>query len=605
MNENKKYLTAGLILSQILFPSIAVSQNGALGLGLRPNTEAEELEVKQNWKKIKKVKLNKRGLERVNNERIKKGLPVISETEAVADGEESEFVAGAVNDGVTTENLGATAVPTFVDNSKLSSFPLIKSQGSMNSCVSWAIMYYQMSHHVGLQKGWNNKNEIMSTKFSPKWTYNMVNGGVDNGSGSTATYKVVQYNGALTLDTLPYDTDFKSWHNNSENWKSALSYRIDAPQYITALSTTAGIENAKAILANGYVLTFGTYINSWQYKTILNNPNSTNDDSEVGKNIAYWLNGSVGGHMMTIVGYNDDIWVDVNSNSVLDAGELGAFRIANSWGTGWQDQGFVWIAYDSFKTTSAVVGAPVTGRVGMAQSDRAIHVIPKLNYQPKLIAEVDLSHSLRNQIAVTIGSSEMSASSPSTSIAVGVLQSQGGAMAFDGSASTTLQRFVLDLTDLVPVDGRDQKYYVNLTDTDTITALNITDFVLQDMTHQTRSPSSTATPSTVVGVSKSFSLAWNYSSGSTPVADLIGPVTSLSMTSTSSSKNFTANVSDSSGISKVEFYLDGVLKYTDSTAAYTYSLSLRKVSSGTHSVHVISYDMLGNKTVSSAIQFVK
>ena len=37
---------------------------------------------------------------------------------------------------------------------------------------------------------------------------------------------------------------------------------------------------------------------------------------------------------MTVLGYNDDIWVDINNNGIVDTGER-AFRIANSWGTGW------------------------------------------------------------------------------------------------------------------------------------------------------------------------------------------------------------------------------------------------------------------------------
>lgn len=35
---------------------------------------------------------------------------------------------------------------------------------------------------------------------------------------------------------------------------------------------------------------------------------------------------------MTLVGYNDNIWVDINGNGIVDNGEKGAFKIANSWG---------------------------------------------------------------------------------------------------------------------------------------------------------------------------------------------------------------------------------------------------------------------------------
>ena len=50
-------------------------------------------------------------------------------------------------------------MPTAVDNSTLQYFPPIRSQGSLPSCVPFSINYYQLTHMVGLQKGWNNKNE--------------------------------------------------------------------------------------------------------------------------------------------------------------------------------------------------------------------------------------------------------------------------------------------------------------------------------------------------------------------------------------------------------------------------------------------------------------
>ena len=35
---------------------------------------------------------------------------------------------------------------------------------------------------------------------------------------------------------------------------------------------------------------------------------------------------------MTIVGYDDDIWYDINEDGKVQEGEKGAFKVANSWG---------------------------------------------------------------------------------------------------------------------------------------------------------------------------------------------------------------------------------------------------------------------------------
>lgn len=52
----------------------------------------------------------------------------------------------------------------------------------------------------------------------------------------------------------------------------------------------------------------------------------------------------------------------------------------------------------------------------------------------------------------------------------------------------------------------------------------------------------------------------------------------------------TADVTDDKGISKVEFYIDGALKYTDIYAPYSYSWNTVQYSTGTHTVKAITYD---------------
>ena len=63
---------------------------------------------------------------------------------------------------------------------------------------------------------------------------------------------------------------------------------------------------------------------------------------------------------MTLVGYNDNLWIDVNGNNTVDTGEMGAFKIANSWGEGYGNDGFMWIAYDALNLATAVSDGPTT-----------------------------------------------------------------------------------------------------------------------------------------------------------------------------------------------------------------------------------------------------
>jgi PKD repeat protein len=202
---------------------------------------------------------------------------------------------------------------------------------------------------------------------------------------------------------------------------------------------------------------------SWQYKTIGNDPGTTEDDPFVGKSICHWLNGGEGAHSMTFVGYNDAVWVDINNNGIVDNGEKGALRIANSWGIGWKEGGFTWLAYDALRYTSAVSGAPTAGRRGALQSDSAYHLTVKENYEPKLLAEFTLNHLRRNQMRISLGVSDSNQTSPAITWYPDAINFDGGPYAFDGSTTAVEGTFIFDFTDIMPTYS-DQRWYVGMYD---------------------------------------------------------------------------------------------------------------------------------------------
>ena len=62
------------------------------------------------------------------------------------------------------------------------------------------------------------------------------------------------------------------------------------------------------------------------------------------------------GHALTVVGYDDTVWCDINADDVPQAAEFGAFKVANSWGDSWENNGYCWVAYDALNTNSSVPG---------------------------------------------------------------------------------------------------------------------------------------------------------------------------------------------------------------------------------------------------------
>ena len=91
--------------------------------------------------------------------------------------------------------------------------------------------------------------------------------------------------------------------------------------------------------------------------------------------------------------------------------------------------------------------------------------------------------------------------------------------------------------------------------------------------------------------------------------DTTAPVVSISSPSSgatvASTTTVTAVATDNTAVTKVEFYVDGTLKSTDTTAGagntYTYSLNPVGLSVGSHSLTAKAYDAVPNTTTSSAV----
>jgi PKD repeat protein/C1A family cysteine protease len=432
-----------------------------------PELTKEEIQWQnKHMLKVKKIKLNDLGLKRVNQWR-KKNNKIRIEKNAVPVskiGNELEVAAGETVVSEISFPLPASDLPGNVDNSQLKYFPPIRSQGSLNSCGVFSGVYYTMTHMQALAKDLDAKNGGDSLRLSPKWAYNMVNGGTNSGSWYYWAYEIGQSHGISTWAEFPYDSDYRSWNRDPEVWETSLYRKFDQYGYVMDTHTEKGIDQVKQMLLNGYVLNFPTYINSWNWKTIGNDPDTIEDDPFVGKQCAYFVNGTLGYHAMTVVGYNDSVWVDINGNNIVDAGEKGAFRIANSWGTGWGESGFAWMAYDSLKNPSEVAGGPSANRIYGWSPSRAHWVTAKSSYQPKLIGRFTLNHLKRDQLRMTIGVSEIDASSPSTVQVPEMIYNQGGALGFDGTANASSATFVYDFTDLLPAASGMNRYYIGMQD---------------------------------------------------------------------------------------------------------------------------------------------
>lgn len=561
------------------------------------------LPTKKEWEKIEKtapkvtaVKANKIGVFRIQQHLSKNQLaPLnISHVEPA-----EEFTHAKAKSPITLSAL-ETPLPNSVDNSKLPSFPPIGDQKSLGSCVAWASTYYQASHEIGLLNGNNNKTSFKNV-LSPKWTYNLLNNGADNGLVIQAAYGLLKVNGAVNIENFSYDSDYLAWDLNPSDWTSAIQNRMSDFQLIPGLAAPQNLSAIKSALNNGHVLTFGTYIDSWVFTTVPNDPENPGSPY-AGQQAATWMNGTRGGHCMTIVGYDDNIWIDVNGNGQVDQGERGAFLIANSWGSDWGNKGFIWISYDAFCALSAVPGGPSKGRVpaGKVLNNCVISVVPKApNYSPKLIAEFSLTQSLRNQIALSAGNSPLSQTSPQTILALPALQHQGGAYSFDGSGGNAqTASFCCDLTDLL--QSANTRYYLSISDNQAGNPTLLDSFVLHDRLHN-KITTSGILPKTYDNAAGAVYIDYDFQDALTndtipPVAAITSPLNNATL---QGNVQVAVNATDNVGIAKVELYVDSVLMATDTTAPYLMSLDTASLSNGAHQLTALAYDLSYNMANSS------
>ena len=87
--------------------------------------------------------------------------------------------------------------------------------------------------------------------------------------------------------------------------------------------------------------------------------------------------------------------------------------------------------------------------------------------------------------------------------------------------------------------------------------------------------------------------------------DTTAPTTTITSpanaTTLSGTATITADASDNVGVTKVELYVDGTLKGTDTTAPYTYSLDTSTLTNGSHTLMTKAYDAAGNTGSSATV----
>ncbi len=192
-------------------------------------------------------------------------------------------------------------------------FPKPGNQGRQGSCVAWATAYAARTYHEASRQG--SRPSVPENIFSPAFVYNQVKSrGCEDGSSISSALELMKQTGVASLAQFPYDAYSCSRLPNSELVSDAARFRIDGWQKVD-INT---LDDIKSQIYAGNPVIFG-----------MEAPDSF---EKLGKHQIYddRVSTANGGHAMVLVGYDES---------------KQAFKLINSWGEKWGDDGFGWISY--------------------------------------------------------------------------------------------------------------------------------------------------------------------------------------------------------------------------------------------------------------------
>ena len=225
---------------------------------------------------------------------------------------------GCVCDGGANYQLSAALLPppaTMPDNLPETfdlspDLPPVGDQGEQLSCTSWAISYYLKSFQEG-------------SAMSPAYTYNQLVQGNCGGTSQIETFALLQEKGVAPLNRFPYDPTDCSTQPDSAVDASAAPHRI---RRFYNLDTSDLVNEIKYRLLDNTPVVLSVVLNDQFARRDTLGLTAYRPHDAVSRSPGLC-------HAMLLVGYND---------------AYRAFKVVNSWGTNFGDNGFVWIDYQAF-----------------------------------------------------------------------------------------------------------------------------------------------------------------------------------------------------------------------------------------------------------------
>lgn len=351
-------------------------------------------------------------------------------------------------------------LPDSLDNSHYMWFPGILDQDGYYSCQQYCGSAYTFAYEMNRLR--NVDGHILENKYPPHYMWHFFNeGGVYIGVNFLHTFHAMMEQGHMTNADYGADTSQleSGWITGYDKYYRAMKNRI-RNIYAIPINSSEGIQAVKQYLfdhldgsSTGGVACFtaSSPSNAGGLRPLpINTP-------EAGKDVMVdWHPYPT--HGMTIIGYHDSIRydlnqdgqytndTDINEDGIVDARdwEIGGFRLANSYGPWWADEGYFYVLYHAMASNFEEGGV----------WNNCVYIVePDPDYSPLLTLKIHLEHNIRNQLNIMAGVSQnLEDDFPDHVIQPPIFTNQGGPMYMQGFDSLPEQKnieFGLDVTPLL------------------------------------------------------------------------------------------------------------------------------------------------------------
>lgn len=241
---------------------------------------------------------------------------------------------------------GFNSLPSSIDLSQYC--PDVKNQMHQGSCVGWASSYAARTILQAKATG----RQPNSVAFSPSSLYNQIKLDGCQGAYINNAMEVMRTRGVLPYSEFPYNPNSCAQLPSGNQVGLMSQFRTKGYQRLTKGGNNYEIDlqAIKQNLAQGAPVVIGMLVGN-SFMQPMNGKKLWRPSRS-----DYNMSG-FGGHAMCVVGYDDNQFG-------------GAFKIMNSWGKNWGDQGFGWVTYNDFSLfTKEAYGLYPMGNAQNQQND--------------------------------------------------------------------------------------------------------------------------------------------------------------------------------------------------------------------------------------------